>query len=70
VKATDAGEGKGKGKGKRNVQGKVIVKTTTGGDIISAAVAVLLQKEMNKADLDMKGELEGVYLDLEPLPST
>jgi len=35
--------------------GKGIVKQTPGGDEISRAVALQLQKEMLEADLDMEG---------------
>jgi len=52
-KATEEGKGKGKGKGKR--KGKDIFKQTPGGDDISRAVAVQLQKEMYEADLDTEG---------------
>jgi len=50
-KATKEGKGKGNGNGK----GKGIVKQTPGGDDISRAVAVQLQKEMYEADSDMEG---------------
>jgi len=50
-KATEEGKGKGKGNGK----GKGIVKQTPGGDDISRAVAVQLQKEMYEADSDTEG---------------
>jgi len=46
---------KGKGKGKGNGEGKGIVKQTPGGDDISRAIAVQLQKEMNEADSDTEG---------------
>jgi hypothetical protein len=45
----------GKGKGKRNDKGKGILKQTPGGDDISRAVAVQLQKEMYEADTDTEG---------------
>jgi len=45
-KETEEGKGKEKGNGK----GKGIVKYTPGGDDISRAVAVQLQKEMYEAD--------------------
>ena len=54
-KATADGKGKGKGKGKGNGKGKGMVKHTPGGDDISCAVALQLQKEMSEADLDMEG---------------
>jgi len=47
------GKWKGTGKGKGNGKGKGIVKQTTGGDDISRAVALLLQKERYEADSDM-----------------
>jgi hypothetical protein len=50
-KATEEGKGKGKGNGK----GKGIVKQTPGGDDISHAIAVQLQKEMYEADSDTEG---------------
>jgi hypothetical protein len=54
------GKGKGKapeeGKGKGNGKGKGIVKQTPGGDDISCAVALQLQKEMYEADSDMEGK--------------
>jgi hypothetical protein len=50
-KATEEGKGNGKGNGKW----KGIVKQTTGGDDISRAVAVQLQREMYKADSDTEG---------------
>jgi hypothetical protein len=54
-KGTNDGKGKGKGKGKGNGKGKGIVKQTPGGDNISRAVALQLQKERNEADSDMEG---------------
>ena len=62
-KGTKDGEWKGKGKvteqrkekEKGNVNGKGIVKQTPGGDDISRAVAMQLQKEMYEADSDMEG---------------
>ena len=47
------GKWKGTGKGKGNGKGKGIVKQTTGGDDISRAVALQLQKERYEADSDM-----------------
>jgi len=44
-KATEDGKGKGKGKGKGNGKGKGIVEHTRGGDDISRAVALQLQKD-------------------------
>jgi len=54
-KGTKDGKGNGKGKGKGNGKGKRIVKQTPGGDDISRAVALQLQKEMSEADLDTEG---------------
>jgi len=54
-KGTKDGKGKRKGKGKGNVKGKCIVKQTPGGDDISRAVALQLQKEMHEADSDTEG---------------
>jgi len=54
-KGTKDGKGKGKGKGKGNGKGKGIVKRTPGGDDISCAVALQLQKQMSEADLDKEG---------------
>jgi len=54
-KATEDGKGKRKWKGKGNGKGKSIVKQTPGGDDITCAVALQLQKEMSEADLDMEG---------------
>jgi len=45
----------GKGKGKANGEGKGIVKHYPGGDDISCAIALQLQKEMYEADSDMEG---------------
>jgi hypothetical protein len=50
-KGKEKGNGKGKGIGK----GNGIVKRTPGGDDISCAVALQLQKQMSKADLDKEG---------------
>jgi hypothetical protein len=53
------GKGKGKameeGKGMGNGKGRGIVKQTRGGDDISRAVALQLQKEMYGADWDTEG---------------
>jgi hypothetical protein len=54
-KGTKDGKGKGKGKGKGHGTGKGIVKRTPGGDDISRAVALQLQKQMSEADLDKEG---------------
>jgi hypothetical protein len=54
-KETKDGKGKGKGQGKRNGKGKGIVKQTPGGDDISRAVALQLQKERYQADLGTEG---------------
>ena len=52
-------KGNGKGKGNRKVKGNGkgngIDKQTPGGDDISCAVALQLQKEMSEADLDTEG---------------
>jgi hypothetical protein len=48
-KATEERKGKGNGKGKSSV------KQTLEGDDIGRAVAPMLQKEMDEADLDMEG---------------
>jgi len=68
-KGTKDGKGRGKGKGKGNGKGKGIVKQTPGGDDISRAVALQLQKEMYEADSDTEGSLEWVYLEPEALPA-
>jgi len=49
------GNGKGKEKGKGNGKGKGIVKQTPGGNDISRAIAVQVQKERYKADSDTEG---------------
>ena len=51
------GKGKAmeKGKGNRNRKGTGIVQHTPGGDDISRAVALQLQKEMYEADSDREG---------------
>jgi len=54
-KGTKDGKGKRMGKGKGNGKGKGIVKQTPGGDDISRAVALQLQKEMYEADSDTEG---------------
>jgi len=54
-KGTKDGQGKGKGKVKGNGKGKGIVKQTAGGDDISRAVALQLQKEIYEADSDTEG---------------
>jgi len=51
-KGTKNGKGKRKGKEKGNGKGKDIVNQTPGGDVISRAFALQLQKEMSEADLD------------------
>jgi hypothetical protein len=48
-------KGKGKVKGQGNGKGKGIVKQPPGGDDISHAVALQLQKERNEADSDTEG---------------
>jgi len=54
-KGTKDWKGKGKGKGKGNGKGKAIVKQTPGGDDISRAVALQLQKERYEADSGTEG---------------
>jgi len=54
-KGTQDRKGKGKGKGKGHSKGKGIVKQTPGGDDITRAVALQLQKERYEADLDPEG---------------
>jgi hypothetical protein len=60
-KGTGKGKGKregkenGNGKRKGNGKGKGIVKRTPGGDDISCAIALQLQKQMSEADLDKEG---------------
>ena len=49
------GKGKGTGKGQGKGKGKGIVKQTPGGDDISCAVALQLQKERYEADSDTEG---------------
>jgi hypothetical protein len=51
------------------VKGKGIVKRTPGGDDISCAFALQLQKQMSEADLDKEGYLERVYLEPEASPT-
>jgi hypothetical protein len=45
----------GRGKGKGNGKGKGIVKQTRGGDDISRAIALQLQKERYETDSDVEG---------------
>jgi len=54
-KATEDGNGQGKGKGRGNSKGKGNVKQIPGGDDISCAIALQLQKEMSEAEMDMEG---------------
>jgi len=54
-KGTKDVKGKGEGKGKENGNGKGIVKRTPGGDDISRAVALQLQKERYQADSGTEG---------------
>jgi hypothetical protein len=54
-KETKDGKRKGKGKGNGNGKGKGIVKQTPGGDNISRAVALQLQKERYEADSGTEG---------------
>jgi len=65
-KAPEEAKWKGKGYG----EGKDIVKQTPGGDDISRAIALQMQKEMYEADSDMEGLLEQVNLELEASPAT
>jgi len=53
-KGTKDGKRTGKGKGKGNGKGKGIVRQTPGGDDISRAVALQLQKERYEAESDTK----------------
>jgi hypothetical protein len=68
-KGTNDGNGKGNGNGKGTGKLKRIVKWTSGGDDISCAVALQLQKQMSEADLDKEGKLERVYLEPEASPA-
>jgi len=54
-KGTKDGKGIGMGKGKGNGKGKGIVKQTAGGDDISRAIALQLQKQRYEADSSMEG---------------
>jgi len=54
-KGTKDGKGKLKGKGKGNSKGKGIVQQTPGGDDISRAVALQLQKERYEAESGTEG---------------
>jgi hypothetical protein len=54
-KATEDGKRKGHGKGEGHCKGKGSVKHTPGGDDISRAIALQLQKEMSEVDLDTEG---------------
>jgi hypothetical protein len=47
----------------------VLLNTPQGGEDISCAVALQLQKEMSEEDLDNEGELEQVYLEPEASPA-
>jgi len=49
---TEDGTEKWKGKGKGNTKGNGNVEHTPGGDEISCAVTLQLQKEMSEADMD------------------
>ena len=69
VKGMVKGKAMEEGKGKGNGKGRVIVHQTPGGDDISHAVALQLQKEMYEADSDKEGKLEWVYLELEASPA-
>jgi hypothetical protein len=67
--ASEDGKGKGKGKGKGNGKEKGIVIHTPGGDDISLAVALQVQKDISEADLDKEGKLERIYLEREGSPA-
>jgi len=54
-KGTKDGKGKGKGKGKGNSKWKGINTRTPGGEDISFAVSLQLQKQMSEADLGKEG---------------
>jgi hypothetical protein len=54
-KGTMHRKGKEKGKGKGNGKGKGIVKQTLGGDDISHAVALQLEKDRCEADSGTEG---------------
>jgi hypothetical protein len=54
-KATEDGKGKGKVKGTGHGKGKGIAMHTPGGDDISRAVALQLQKKISESDLDTEG---------------
>jgi hypothetical protein len=54
-KVTEDGNGNGKGQGKGNGKGKGMVKQTPGGNDISRAFGLQLQKEMSDADFGMEG---------------
>jgi hypothetical protein len=54
-KGTKDGKGKGKGKEKGNGKGKGIVKQTPGGDDISRAVGLQLQKKRYEANSGTEG---------------
>jgi len=66
---TRKGKATGDGNGKGNSKGKGIVKQTPGGDDISRAIALQLQKEMYEADSDQEGWPERVYLEPEASPT-
>ena len=54
-KGANNGQGNGKGKGKGNGNGIGIVKSTPGGDDISCAIVLQLQKETYQANSDTEG---------------
>jgi hypothetical protein len=68
-KATEDGKGQGKGKGKGNGKRKGIVIHTPGGDNISRAIVLQLQKEMSERDVNTEGQQERVYSELEVSPA-
>jgi hypothetical protein len=49
------GRGKGRGRGRETVKGKVLLNKPQGGDDISRAIALQLQKERYETDSDMEG---------------
>ena len=57
--ATEDREGKGKGTGKENSKGKGIVKQTPGGDDISRAVALQLQRKCQRQTWTRRADYSG-----------
>jgi len=60
---------KGMGQGTGNGKGNGIVKQTPGGDDISRAVVLQLQKARYEADSDMEGQLKLQYLEPKASPT-